>query len=99
MDEITLVNLLNKICEHAPRLDWKLNCDYNDGNKTTIMKAILFDKSSRKRKGALIFRLETAMIISGTYKSLMPFSQKVTVVDALLDILHYETTTTIPSYN
>lgn len=99
MDEITLINLLNKICEYAPRLDWKLNCDYNDGLSTTVMQAVLFDKHSKKKWGSLHFRMETAMVIGGHYKGLLPFSKKLNVVDALLEILHYETTTQIPSYN
>ncbi len=99
MDEITLINLLNKICDHTPKLDWKLNCDYNDGLNTTVMQAVLFDKQSRKKQGSLVFRMETAMVIGGKYKGLMPFSTKLNVVDALLEILHYETTTRIPSYN
>jgi hypothetical protein len=99
MDEITLVNLLNKICEDTDSLDWKLNCNYLEGMDASVMEVVIFDRANHKKHGELTFQLETAAVIAGKYKSLMPFSKKVDVVDALLDILHYEKTTRIPSYN
>ncbi|WP_258103108.1 hypothetical protein [Marinoscillum sp. MHG1-6] len=99
MDEITLVNLLNKICEHSDTLDWRLNCTYDDGLSTSIMKIVLFDRGNQKKYGYLAFRMETATMIAGKYKQLMPFKGRGSVVDALLDILHYETATKLPSYN
>lgn len=99
MDEITLVNLLNKICECADCLDWKLNCTYHDGIDASIMQVVLFDRIDHKKHGYLTFRMETASVIGGKYKSLVPFTGKPNVIDALLDILHYETATKIPSYN
>ncbi|MEP0365353.1 MAG: hypothetical protein ABJN36_07720 [Cyclobacteriaceae bacterium] len=99
MDEITLVNLLNKICEHTGSLDWKLNCNYHEETDASVMQVVLFDRSSHKAHGQLTFMMETASVIAGKYKSLMPFNKRANVVDALLDILHYESTTRIPSYN
>lgn len=99
MDEVTLVNLLNKICECADSLDWKLNCTYHDGLDASIMQVELFDRGDFKKRGYLTFRMETSAVIGGKYKGLVPFTGKSNVIDVLLDILHYESTTTIPSYN
>lgn len=99
MDEITLVNLLNKICECTDSLDWKLNCNYHDGMDVSIMQVVLFDRFDKKRYGHVTFKMENSSVIGGKYKSLIPFTKKVNVVDALLDILHYESTVKIPSYN
>lgn len=99
MDEITLVNLLNKICEHTDTLDWKLNCSFDDGMDTSIMHVELFERTNHKKHGYLAFRMDTATMIKGKYKKLMPFNGTSSVVDALLDILHYETATRVPSYN
>ncbi|MFY0598238.1 MAG: hypothetical protein JXR03_01115 [Cyclobacteriaceae bacterium] len=99
MDEITLVNLLNKICECSDSLDWKLNCNYHDGMETSIMQVVLFDRFNKKKHGYLTFKMETAVVIGGRFKGLMPFTKKSNVVDILLDILHYESTTQVHSYN
>jgi hypothetical protein len=99
MDEITLVNLLNKICEHTGTLDWKLNCTYHEETDISVMQVVLFDRSNHVPYGQLAFVMETACVIGGKYKSLMPFARQANVVDVLLDILHYESATRIPSYN
>ncbi len=99
MDEITLVNLLNKICEYTDSLDWKLNCNYLESMDASVMEVVLFDRANKKKHGELTFQMETSSVIAGKYKSLMPFTKKADVVDALLDILHYETTTRVLSYN
>jgi hypothetical protein len=99
MDEITLVNLLNKICEYTDSLDWTLNCNYHDDLDVSIMQVVIFDRSDQKKYGHLTFKMETASVIGGRYKSLLPFAKKANVVDALLDILHYESSQHAPSYN
>ena len=90
MDEITLVNLLNKICEKNTHLNWKLNCKYNDDDDHSIMQISLFNSRSNKKAGPVTFSMENGLVIDGSYESLMPFNKKILLVDALLDILYYE---------
>lgn len=98
MDEITLINLLNKICEKNTRLDWKLNCNYSD-EEICIMQLSLFERSQNRRKGEITFKLDTGQVITGKHSGLVAFGNSTSLVDALLEILHYEVATSIPSYN
>lgn len=101
MDEITLINLLNKICEKNRKLTWKLNCKYHDGINTSIMQISLLKLPSNKQTGTISFRMETGKIIRGNHKGLVPFGQSTSLIDALLDILYYESTKNYlnPSHN
>lgn len=90
MDEITLINLLNKICEKNPSLNWKLNCKYSEQQDVSLMDISLYEPLERKKKGFITFNMETGKIIEGRYTGVVPFSEKYLLVDALLDILHYE---------
>ncbi len=98
MNEITLINLLNKICEQNTRLNWKLNCKYPD-EEVCIMQLSLFERTQNLRKGEITFKLDTGQVITGKHSGLVAFSQSTSLVDALLEILHYEVATSIPSYN
>ncbi len=99
MDEITLVNLLNKICEKNSYLNWKLNCKYNDGQDHSIMQISLFNSRDNHKAGSVTFSMDTGSVIEGKYESLMPFQPKVQLVDALLDILNYENSKVLTSVN
>jgi hypothetical protein len=90
MDEITLINLLNKICETNKRLSWKLNCKYSQAQTGSEMEIGLFDTSDDKKEGFITFRMETGKVIRGRYGGMVPFNNRLHLVDALLDILHYE---------
>ena len=98
MDEITLINLLNKICEKNSRLDWKLNCKYPDED-ACIMQLSLFERNENQRKGEITFKMDTGQVIQGKHSGLVAFHPSTTLVDALLEILHYEVATGMPSYN
>ncbi len=99
MDEITLVNLLNKICEKNSYLDWKLNCKYNDEENHSIMQISLYNSRDNHQAGALTFSMDSGEIIEGKYESLMPFNPHIQLVDALLDILNYENSKVLASVN
>lgn len=90
MDEITLVNLLNKICEKNSSLSWQINCKYTDGMDHSIMEVGLFDPDVNRKAGFITFQMETGKVIRGKHKGMVPFSNKTNLVDALLEILHYE---------
>lgn len=99
MDEITLVNLLNKICETNTSLSWQINCKYNNGTDTSIMEVHLFEAESGNKTGWLVFRMENGKVLNGKYKSMVPFDKSIGLVDALLEILHYEATMFEPVMN
>lgn len=101
MDEITLINLLNKICEKNGKLTWKLNCKYHDGINTSVMQISLIKVPSNKQTGTISFRMETGKVINGRHRGLVPFRRSTNLIDALLDILHYESTKAYlnPSHN
>jgi len=90
MDEITLVNLLNKICEKNPHLTWNLTCRYNEELNQAIMETKLMDKESETSRGSIVFAMDTGNIIRGKYLGLFSFQPSTAMVDALLEILHYE---------
>lgn len=90
MDEITLVNLLNKICDKNDDLTWKLNCQYEDGANHSIMKINLIRISSKAEISEITFQMETGQIITGQHLGLIPFKRSSQLVDALLDILIFE---------
>lgn len=94
MDEITLINLLNKICEKNGKLTWKLNCKYHDGINTSIMQICLLKSPSNQQTGTISFRMETGKVINGRHKGLVPFKRSSNLIDALLDILYYESSKT-----
>lgn len=97
MDEHTLINLLNKICEKNRTLTWKLNCKYHDGINTSIMQISLLKLPSNKQTGMISFRMETGKVIHATHKGLVPLQQSIHLVDALLDILYYESNQPSPN--
>lgn len=99
MDEITLVNLLNKICEKNSHLNWKLNCKYNDEEDRSIMQISLYNSRDDHKAGTVTFSMDTGTVIDGKYESLMPFNKQVQLVDALLDILNYENSKMMASVN
>lgn len=90
MDEITLVNLLNKICEKNRELTWKLRCKYHDGIDTSIMQIQLLRGEAQVETSSITFRMETGQVIYGKHFGLVPFRKTMNLVDALLDILIYE---------
>ncbi|MEM9329215.1 MAG: hypothetical protein AAGA85_26365, partial [Bacteroidota bacterium] len=90
MDEITLVNLLNKICEKNPLVTWNLTCRYQEEFDQAIMETKLFERESNECRGFIIFTMETGSVIRGTYLGLFSFKRSTAMTDALLEILHYE---------
>jgi len=89
MDEITLINILNKICEKNQSLTWKLNCKYHDGLKTSVMQINLI--TARDNSTCHIsFHMDTGKIITGRHTGLVPFKRSGHLLDALLEILYYE---------
>lgn len=90
MDEVTLVNLLNKICEKNEDLTWKLNCKYSDGMGTSVMQLSLIQKATKKETATITFCMETGKISYGKYNGLIAFQPSTRLLDVLLDILHYE---------
>ncbi|WP_258099399.1 hypothetical protein [Marinoscillum pacificum] len=90
MDEITLVNLLNKICEANDDLTWKLNCQYDDGQNNSIMQVKFIRLSNKAEISCLSFRMETGQILQGRHSGMVNFQKSMLLTDALLDILIYE---------
>lgn len=90
MDEITLVNLLNKICEANDDLTWKLNCQYDDGQNNSIMQVKFIRLSNNAEISCLSFRMETGQILQGRHSGMVNFQKSMLLTDALLDILIYE---------
>ena len=97
MDEITLVNLLNKICEKNSHLTWKLECKYP--GKVAIMNTVLIDKIEKKKSGYIEFQMDDGLVVRGKYKGILLFRKSTFLTDALLDILHYETSRQLTSVN
>lgn len=90
MDEITLVNLLNKICEANDDLTWKLNCHYDDGLNNSIMQIKFFRLSKKSEISCISFQMETGKILQGRYTGMVRFEKSMLLTDVLLDILIYE---------
>ena len=99
MDEITLINILNKICEKNPNLTWKLECKYNDQNEKAIMQTKILDRVLGKISGNIVFHMDSGKVLSGRYKGMLPFRKASLLTDALLEILHYETSLKLTSVN
>lgn len=90
MDEITLVNLLNKICEKNQNLTWRLKCQYHDGINTSIMKLYLIRVFDQQETSCITFRMETGQVIHGKHRGFLAFRRTTLLVDALLDIMLFE---------
>jgi len=90
MDEITLVNLLNKICEKNQELTWKLKCKYSDGQSNSIMQVNLIQVNTHSEMSTITFKMETGQIIAGRHRGLLAFKKASHLVDALLDIMIFE---------
>ncbi len=90
MDEITLVNLLDRICEKNGTICWKITCKYSDGAKNAIMEVQIFDKETKIKKGSLIFDQLTGKIIRGEYQDMNRFKKRTQLIDSLLEILYFE---------
>ncbi len=99
MDEITLINLLNKICDINPELSWQLNCKYHDGMQNSVMEVALFHPGEKNKAGLISFKMESGSIIRGNYRGMVPFNRKTCLTDALLEILHYEQSKLVSSLN
>ena len=91
MDEITLVNLLNKICETNDDLTWKLNCQYDDGLNHSIMQVSFVRLSTKSEVTNISFQMETGKILNGRHTGMVTFNKSMLLTDVLLDILIYET--------
>ena len=91
MDEITLVNLLNKICETNDDLTWKLNCQYDDGQNNSIMQVSFVRLSNKAEVRCISFQMETGKILQGRHLGMVTFHKSMLLTDVLLDILIYET--------
>ncbi len=88
MDEITLVNLLNKICEKDATLKWNLSCKYHDGLDSSIMQIGLTDQHTRSCS-KLTFHMASGKLLSGKFKNIDRFQRDTEITDALLDILSF----------
>lgn len=99
MDEITLINLLNTICEKNGQLTWKLNCRYQEESDTSVMQVQLMHGYRGPSAGTITFLLETGKIIEGNHQGMVEFRKSTHLVDALLDILYYENNKLLTSLN
>jgi len=90
MDEITLVNLLNKICEKNRELTWRLKCKYHDGINPAVMQLCLLQTHSKAELSEITFSMETGQVIAGRHRGLIAFRRATNLIDALLDILIFE---------
>ncbi len=99
MDEITLINLLNKICDKNPLVSWQLNCKYHDAAQDAIMEIGLFNPENSQQHGNIVFKMGSGKLISGKYKGMVPFQSQSNLTDILLDILYYENSKLLQSAN
>jgi len=90
VDEITLINLLNKICDTKEGLSWSLSCKFHQDSGNSIMEIDLYDADFHKSVGSIQFSMETGKVIQGRHKSMVPFSERTSITDALLEIVYYE---------
>ena len=90
MDEITLVNLLNKICEKNPQLTWHLKCRHHEELDQAVMETKLMARDSEECRGFIMFAMESGSVIQGGYLGIFCFQSTTNMIDALLEILHYE---------
>lgn len=90
MDEITLINLLNKICDTKEGLSWSLSCKFQQENGNSMMEIDLYDTDCHKSVGSILFSMESGKVIKGRHKSMLPFPERTSVTDALLEIVHFE---------
>lgn len=65
------------------------------------MQISLLKLPSKKQTGIISFKMETGEVIRGMHKGLVPFGKSTNLVDALLDILYYESSKAYmnPSHN
>ena len=89
MDEITLINLLNKLCDRE-RLTWKIGCKYQDGMDHSILQISILNQESGGEQTRIVFRIETGQVLFGHHKGVIKFSSSTKVIDALLDIMIFE---------
>lgn len=92
MDEITLINLLNRICEKSSHLSWQINCKYTNVPEETLMEVGFSDKTLNKKVGNILFHLDTGKVLEGFYRSMVPAEAGVSLTDVLLEILYFENT-------
>jgi hypothetical protein len=92
MDEVTMVNLLDTICEKNTELSWKIKCRYSDGVDQHIMEVGLCNQLLDKQITSIIFKMESGAILRGRHKGVPSFQRGTKLIDALLEILHYEST-------
>ena len=99
MDEITLVNLLNKICEINRELTWKLSCKHHDGMHQSQMQICLLRASNEDEVGTVIFEMNNGLVEYGHHQGMTSFRKAAHLLDVLLDIIIYETNKTLVSDN
>lgn len=88
MDQMTAQNILSMICEKAGNLSWKIKCQYADGINPSIMKVSFLESLTKKRKGEIVFELQTGKVLRGHFKNGLSFEKGILLTDALLEILH-----------
>lgn len=98
MDEITLINLLNKICDKSGHLTWKLRCNYLD-ETSPVMQVWLYGTQDHRTVSTIVFRMETGMVISGQHRGVVAFRHSTNLIDALLEILFFENSRSAVSLN
>jgi hypothetical protein len=99
MDEITLVNILNKICETNQHLSWQLNCKYHTAQDASVMEIRIFETQNKSKVGWIIFAMDSGRIHKGKYRSMVPFDESTNLIDALLEVLHFEASWLEPALN
>lgn len=90
MNEITLVELLNKICEKNKSLTWKLTCKYANNMGETWMEILIYYIHENRNKGTIIFGMERGTVSQARYTGMGALIPGTQITDVLLDILYYE---------
>ncbi len=92
MDEITLINLLNEISKQDPKLNWSINCHYENDESETKLEITVLQKYPLKQKGIISFNMENGSIINFSYEGFHPTVSPTHITDLLLDIINFEHT-------
>ncbi len=90
MDEITLINLLNKLVEEQPQTTWSIKCHYQDGMGTTTLEVRILDTHPELLRGKIIFQMENGKISFFKYQGFHPAVTPEHITDLILDIINYE---------
>lgn len=90
MDEVTLTNLLNVVSSRNENINWRINCQYDNGEDRTLMEIKFIDIKPERIKGRITYDNYTGEVLRYQYAGLDTSNDMPDITDLILDIINLE---------